>query len=61
MARIHFTDIARDLRRGIEGIDPDGPFLEVEAGKFPEILFHAGIHLRREQVLEDRRPGRGCS
>src|SRR5882724_5498245 len=51
---IHLSYIAHDMRRRVEGIDPDGAFLEIEARKFPDILFQPGVHVRGQQVFEDR-------
>src|SRR5450432_2386519 len=52
---IHFPDIAQDMGGRIERIDPYGTFLQVEPGKFPDILLHPRILVRRQQNVENGR------
>src|SRR6185437_9678233 len=51
---IHLANIAHNMRSGAIRIGTHRTFLQVETGEFPDILFHAGIQLRRQQVLESR-------
>src|SRR6185312_13998397 len=56
--RIHLADVPHDVGSGVVRINPDGTFLQVEAGKFPYIFFHPRVDLGRKEVLKgDRTEG----